>query len=213
MLVVDPLAVGFACASLWMFVVSKEYKYLLLLPLFLLGVLWWVFPLVGGLALWRIVRGRSKADRVLDVGVIILSLLCAGMVWSSSLGFGLLEGDYRLQARIAFWLGAVLMVLTSLRTKEKPPVEFLAIGFFLLRLVSILGAGMDFPYWFLLFPILLAGQSLGLGGVVATVALLMCASDLYMGVGILALLLLGSLTREDLGTFGAIALTIYKLLV
>ncbi len=213
MLVVDPLAVGFACASLWMFVVSKEYKYLLLLPLFLLGVLWWVFPLVGGLALWRIVRGRSKADRVLDVGVIILSLLCAGMVWGSSLGFGLLEGDYQLQARIAFWLGAVLMVLTSLRTKEKPPVEFLAIGFFLLRLVSILGAGMDFPYWFLLFPILLAGQSLGLGGVVATVALLMCASDLYMGVGILALLLLGSLTREDLGTFGAIALTIYKLLV
>ncbi len=213
MLVVDPLAVGFACASLWMFVISKEYRYLLLLPLFLLGVLWWVFPLVGGLALWRIVRGRSKADRVLDVGVIILSLLCAGMVWGSSLGFGLLEGDYRLQARIAFWLGAVLMVLTSLRTKEKPPVEFLAIGFFLLRLVSILGAGMDFPYWFLLFPILLAGQSLGLGGVVATVALLMCASDLYMGVGILALLLLGSLTREDLGTFGAIALTIYKLLV
>ncbi len=213
MLVVDPLAVGFACASLWMFVISKEYRYLLLLPLFLLGVLWWVFPLVGGLALWRIVRGRSKADRVLDVGVIILSLLCAGMVWGSSLGFGLLEGDYRLQAKIAFWLGAVLMVLTSLRTKEKPPVEFLAIGFFLLRLVSILGAGMDSPYWFLLFPILLAGQSLGLGGVVATVALLMCASDLYMGVGILALLLLGSLTREDLGTFGAIALTIYKLLV
>ncbi len=210
MLVMDPLAVGFACASLWMFLLSKDYRYLLVLPLFLLGVLWWVLPLVVGFALWRAVRSESKGDRVLDLGVVILSLVCAWVVWGSSLGVGLLKGDYSSQARIAFWLGAVLMVLTGIREREKLPFEFLIIGFFLLRLMPILDAGTDSPYWFLIFPIMLAGQSIGLDGVVAIGGLLMCANDVYTGVAVMVILALGSLASRELGTFGAIALMVYR---